>query len=396
MGKSEKEITDEEALQNFLLDIECLDKLLPWTGKFNIFDVLKVSRAEIRHSNMLAWIMNPNENHGFGDVFLKGVLQRIVENDTSGKYDVFKILLLDMYTFSVYREWKNIDILLVSSEEEVVIAIENKVGSHEHSNQLARYRDIIENEYKKYQKIYVFLTPDGEEPSDTENWDVLTYYDILDVLENAGKKIDLQDDVKLMIRNYIDVVRRDIVEDQQLVEICNKIYSKHKRALDLIYEHKTNGKSQLSDITKNVLYDLTQEGKIVVDTDWGAAFHTSTMDEILHPLAEPNSSWGNNYLYEYWFMLEEDRFYLLFELGGWNVPTNEMKNMRTMIDELKPADKKKDVFRYKRIYRSKWYDLSDSEDLETDVRVAVTTAVNDALEMEQNMLKKIKEQRAES
>lgn len=396
MGKSEKEITDEEALQNFLLDIECLDKLLPWTGKFNIFDVLKVSRAEIRHSNMLAWIMNPNENHGFGDVFLKGVLQRIVENDTSGKYDVFKILLLDMYTFSVYREWKNIDILLVSSEEEVVIAIENKVGSHEHSNQLARYRDIIENEYKKYQKIYVFLTPDGEEPSDTENWDVLTYYDILDVLENAGKKIDLQDDVKLMIRNYIDVVRRDIVEDQQLVEICNKIYSKHKRALDLIYEHKTNGKSQLSDITKNVLYDLTQEGKIVVDTDWGAAFHTSTMDEILHPLAEPNSSWGNNYLYEYWFMLEEDRFYLLFELGGWNVPTNEMKNMRTMIDELKPADKKKDVFRYKRIYRSKWYDLSDSEDLETDVRVAVTTAVNDALEMEQNMLNKIKEQRAES
>lgn len=396
MGKSEKEITDEEALQNFLLDIECLDKLLPWTGKFNIFDVLKVSRAEICHSNMLAWIMNPNENHGFGDVFLKGVLQRIVENDTSGKYDVFKILLLDMYTFSVYREWKNIDILLVSSEEEVVIAIENKVGSHEHSNQLARYRDIIENEYKKYQKIYVFLTPDGEEPSDTENWDVLTYYDILDVLENAGKKIDLQDDVKLMIRNYIDVVRRDIVEDQQLVEICNKIYSKHKRALDLIYEHKTNGKSQLSDITKNVLYDLTQEGKIVVDTDWGAAFHTSTMDEILHPLAEPNSSWGNNYLYEYWFMLEEDRFYLLFELGGWNVPTNEMKNMRTMIDELKPADKKKDVFRYKRIYRSKWYDLSDSEDLETDVRVAVTTAVNDALEMEQNMLNKIKEQRAES
>ena len=42
-----KELTNEEALQNFLLDIGCLDELLPWTGKFNLFDVLKITRAEI-------------------------------------------------------------------------------------------------------------------------------------------------------------------------------------------------------------------------------------------------------------------------------------------------------------------------------------------------------------
>ena len=65
---SENILTDEEALQNFLLDIQCLDELLPWTGKFNLFDVLKVSRKEIRHSNMLGWLMDPNENHGFGDL----------------------------------------------------------------------------------------------------------------------------------------------------------------------------------------------------------------------------------------------------------------------------------------------------------------------------------------
>ena len=33
-------ISDEEALQNFLLDIDCLDALLPWTKRFNLFDVL--------------------------------------------------------------------------------------------------------------------------------------------------------------------------------------------------------------------------------------------------------------------------------------------------------------------------------------------------------------------
>ena len=157
----EKIISNEQALQDFLLDIECLDELLPWTGKFNLFDVLKVSRTEIRHSNMLGWLLGPNENHGFGDAYLKGIFQRLVENDSDGRYDVFKILLLDMYSFSVYREWKNIDILLVSTEEKVLVAIENKIGSHEHSNQLNRYREILENEYSNYQRIYVFLTPDG-------------------------------------------------------------------------------------------------------------------------------------------------------------------------------------------------------------------------------------------
>ena len=119
----EQLLTDEQVLQNFLLDIRCLDKLLPWIGKFNIFDVLKISKNEIRHSNVLCWLLDPSENHGFGDAFIKGVFQRIVENDIEDKHDIFKTLLSDMYSFSVQREWKNIDILLVSNEEKIVLAI---------------------------------------------------------------------------------------------------------------------------------------------------------------------------------------------------------------------------------------------------------------------------------
>ena len=29
-------MTNEEALKKFLLDIDCLNELLPWTGKFNL------------------------------------------------------------------------------------------------------------------------------------------------------------------------------------------------------------------------------------------------------------------------------------------------------------------------------------------------------------------------
>jgi len=237
----DRQVTDEEALQDFLLDINCLDELLPWTGKFNIFDVLKISRTEIRHSNTLSWLLDPTENHGLGDAYIKSIFQSLVKNDTKRRYDVFNVLLMDFYSFTVYREWKNIDILLVSTEEKFVMAIENKAGSHEHSNQLNRYRETVEKDYPDYNKLFVYLTPDGEEPSDVDNWDILSYTDAIDALEAVYKQAELQEDISLMIRNYIEVVRRDIVEDPQLIDICNKIYHKHQKALDLIFENKTEG-----------------------------------------------------------------------------------------------------------------------------------------------------------
>lgn len=388
MGK--KELTDEEALQNFLLEISCLDELLPWTGKFNLFDVLKISRTEIRHSNMLGWLLNPNENHNFGDAFLKGILQRLVEKDTESRYDVFKILLMDLYSFSVLREWRNIDILLASSEEKVVIAIENKVGSHEHSNQLNRYREILEKEYSTYKRLYVFLTPDGENPSDVENWDVLTYDDVIDVLEDISSRMKLQPDVDLMVRNYIEIVRRDIVQDQALIDICNKIYNKHKKALDLIFDNRTDGKTQVSDSIKETLRCLADEGMIIYDSDWGYNFRTENMDSYIPLLDEPISSWGSTNVYSYWFNVRGDRFYGIFELAGRNVPDEVMEKMQNLTDILKPNDKRKSDFTYKRIFTTKWYDVSDSEDISGDVEQAVRSAVGDILAMEKNVFAQLK------
>ena len=384
-----KELTNEEALQNFLLDIGCLDELLPWTGKFNLFDVLKITRAEIRHSNMLGWLLNPNENHGLGDAFLRGILQRLVENDSDGRYDVFSVLLMDLYSFSVMREWKNIDILLTSSDEKTVIAIENKVGSHEHSNQLNRYREILEQEYPEYSRLCVFLTPDGETPSDVENWDILSYNDVVEVLEEVNARIKILPDVDLMIKNYIDIVRRDIVEDQQLIDICNKIYNKHKKALDLIFENRKDGKTQVSDAIRDTLCSLADEGKIIYDDSWGYNFRTESMDNYLPLLDEPISSWGSTNIYSYWFNVRGDRFYGIFELAGRNVPQDSMDKMQAITDILKPNDKRKSDFTYKRIFTTKWYDVSDEEDINRIVEEAVKSAVGDILEMEKKVFSQL-------
>ena len=104
---------DQEALKEFLLDINCLDELQKWENHFNLFDVLKICRTEIRHSNVLSWLLNPNENHNLGDAFIKKVFQEFIKNQPNANKEVMQLLLMDFYSFSVYREWKNIDIIKV-------------------------------------------------------------------------------------------------------------------------------------------------------------------------------------------------------------------------------------------------------------------------------------------
>lgn len=392
MSTADIQISDEEALQNFLLDIDCLDELLPWTRRFNLFDILKISRTEIRHSNMLGWLLNPNENHGLGDALLKSILQDVVRADSS-RYDVFETLLMDLYSFSVYREWKNIDLLLISNTERCAIAIENKIGSHEHDNQLARYRKTLENDYPQYRKIYLYLTPDGEEPSDAENWSTLTYESILESLSELRNSIEMTPDVALVIDNYLDVLRRDIVEDQKLVEVCNKIYAKHKKALDLIFEHKTDSRTQLVEAVRAALTRLSEEGVIEFfreeSTNTFLQFYTAKMNDYLIPLQTPNSSWGNEHIYAYWIGIHEDQLCGVFELGGWNIPDEEMKKMQRIIDLTKRSDKRRESFRYKRTFRTGWHQIEEADSYDDAVYNCVKRIVATLLKKEENLLKQL-------
>lgn len=117
-----QEKDDATALKDFLLDIQCLDPLSEWTNTFNLFDILKLTRVEIRHSNMLAWLLNPNENHGFGDGVLRGFIQYIVSS-FSYNDDIFDMLLMDCHSFIIQREWHNIDIIAFSPNENFLLFI---------------------------------------------------------------------------------------------------------------------------------------------------------------------------------------------------------------------------------------------------------------------------------
>ena len=283
---------------------------------------------------------------------------------------------------------------MVSDVEKFLIAIENKIDSHEHDNQLKKYRETLATDYPDYRKMHLYLTPEGEEPSDTDFWDALSYRDVVEALSDQREATELAPDVALVVENYLDVLRRDIVEDEKLIEICNKIYAKHKKALDLIFEHRIDGRTRLVDIVKTVLETLSQENVIITVPSSNAsflAFHTNAMNECLPPLKEANSSWGSEYVYTYWLAVQEERMCGIFEIGGWNVPEDEMQIMQRMIDIEKPNDKRRNTFRYKRLFRTGWHLIEESDSFEEAVADCTRNVVDKLLRKESKLLKRLQE-----
>ena len=90
---------------------------------FNVFRALRIDQFEVRHSNMLGWLLDPHETHGFGSAFLEKFLPVLLNAD--------KIPKDELLSFVVRREEGYKDIVLRSRENQIVIVIENKWNAAE-------------------------------------------------------------------------------------------------------------------------------------------------------------------------------------------------------------------------------------------------------------------------
>ncbi|MBZ2021906.1 PDDEXK-like family protein, partial [Streptococcus sanguinis] len=161
---------NEDKLANFLLYLENQSEkdFSKWLTGVNIFEILGIESAEIRHSRVLAWLLDPRENHYLKDKFLKKFLLKVIQNNfVVPEIETTEVLLKDFSKGEVFRESKNnIDILFSNSEYKFNLIIENKIFTSDHDNQLTKYRTFVENSYVGYRNIYIYLTPNGDSPVD--------------------------------------------------------------------------------------------------------------------------------------------------------------------------------------------------------------------------------------
>jgi len=248
MGQNTKK--QEELIDIFLADNGELEELTDQLATFNVFRALKIEHTEIRHSNVLRWLLDPAESHGFGDIILRRVLSNILLLSDKSIDDISpaQVELMDFNDVEVLREWKNIDLLVVDRSNKIIILIENKIDSGETAGQLAKYRKSVNEEFASYSIVPIFLTLTGHESKDNKAEDYIpySYAQLLSVLEKIfnQRASQLAEPVVVFIKHYLETLRRLTMQDDSMIELCKTIYRKHREAIDLIVKYGMKGVGQ--------------------------------------------------------------------------------------------------------------------------------------------------------
>jgi hypothetical protein len=263
---------DIESLERFIYRNEQLVHLEAISNKFNLFDALKISNREIRHSIFLAWLLDPSESHNLEDQVLAELIQTINYISKSQGSACMSVFEADNYNFEdieIKREWKNIDLLIIDRTKQRYWLIENKIYSGEHSNQLSRYKKVVQTEFPEYKGYYFYLTIDGHYSSD-EDYVPISYSVVSEVIDKllSNQHRYISDDVRLFITHYNEMIKSQIMEESHIQKICRDIYKNHKHALDLIYQYKPD---ELMNI-KEILVDIIERNNSLISEDSNKAY----------------------------------------------------------------------------------------------------------------------------
>src|ERR1700730_3752631 len=212
--------------------------------------------------------------------------------------------LADFSDALVSREWRNIDLLIESKNNKLVFVIENKIDASESEHQLSKYEEIVRSKFSDQCRVFAYLTKDGEPPSD-QLWSAISYSDVIDALQEAREHLSsLNNETAMVIDNYISLIRRNIVPDQELIDQCRKLYAKHKAALDLILRY---GEVNTFETAASQFFEAHTELKSLGGIRAGAAaFLPMSLCDVT-PQMEGTTWWGQSRPILYWFNLRPDR-----------------------------------------------------------------------------------------
>ena len=355
-----------KSLYDRLLKDEDFDKLDLGLKNPNIFQILRITKNEIRHSNFLSWLLDPYQSHKLGDIFLKRFLREVFSSDKFGDIDQVDVEGMDLSKVEIQREWKNIDILI--KLENVVVCVENKVLSKEHSEQLSRYKEIIENQFPNHHQTFVYLTPEGDTSEDeTDTYEPISYVFIVESLDRIlsvyGESLNEQ--VKNYIKDYITIIKRELMGTDKLTELSKKIYQNHKELFDFIIDHKPDVLDDVKSIFEKQIqkrgWVLGSQGKSYL------RFTTPKISELTY-INQNSNGWRNKESFLFEFVLNPSKNRMnsktVISPSDPQYNTSRLSEIFMEIDGFKSPSGKKWLVNYQKLVKfpfSKVDDLSEEE-----------------------------------
>ena len=179
--------------------------------EFNTFDVLRYADYEIRHSNVLAWLLKPAETHGIGGEFLEWFVKHVNERLSAANVEPLPARDFQAANVVVERELDYVDITVFLEKEKCLIAIENKtvLASAEHHEQVRSYEQMLRGKYKDHTVKSVLLTSSPDGSSDAPGIAHVGWESVLKAIRSFHEKGKFRSrGASEFVRQYLDLLER--------------------------------------------------------------------------------------------------------------------------------------------------------------------------------------------
>lgn len=223
-----------------------LDQVDAWINRFNPIRTMRMEDMEIRHSAILAWLLDPRETHGFRDRFLRSFLAEALRSrkDISCP-TALEVYQSDMNDAEIRREWKKIDIFIHSPRNRWSFIIENKYRSAQRKGQLAEYKLDITDYFtfigSRTSVCGIFLTL-SEEPPEDNSYNPIQYTAVVDILSRLldvdGEYINPE--ARAFVNYYLDIIKEETGMSNtksDMEKLARELYVRHKKVIDFIVEY---------------------------------------------------------------------------------------------------------------------------------------------------------------
>jgi hypothetical protein len=311
VGVEPKAIGGNDGLLRELLVLrdEC-SKLEPILGKLNFFRAVGAARAEVRHSDFLAFLLNPREAHGLHDSFLRTWLEICLtkaQADPKLRSEATRLRELvgasGLADTQVSRETPvRIDVFILNENLEFAVIVENKTDSVDSETQLPKYWQAIEKEYPHFERFGFYLSPRGAraQHDNDHNYFPIGYDTLCEALDHIFKSevLPLNSDIKVLLEHYYQLIKDEFMKNEQGSDIAWDVYLQFPNAVAFIRNNSPG--TQISEKTSEMIREADRKGLVFGRA--GAKYTNFALSEWMDNVSLRNSE-GLTTGWLFWFDL---------------------------------------------------------------------------------------------
>ena len=234
---------------------------------------------EVNVSRFIAWLLDPSEGHGLGDLAIQSLLTRAWWNSDGVEISLATKRLISpsnvltegfsssVVTTEIDLNGRYLDVLVVDAVRKRYIAIENKFGARQSQTQLKDYRKQLEKLLPDFLGVHILLDSSGAEPEDAA-WILVGYDWLADFLRESEQRVATAEHVRQALAQFRAVIEdedEDSMGKSVFGDLVTDVAGEHPQVLELMstWSRNSNG-ARAHTLSKLMLDSTTLEGKAML------------------------------------------------------------------------------------------------------------------------------------